>query len=78
MTNSLFFKICYMAVHISNALNSIFFRSLFGFLDSIQSQKSSSTVTFYTITYTHGRRNLAGPWGHKESDTTEQLSYTHK
>ena len=27
----------------------------------------------------HGQKNLAGysPWGHKESDTTEQLS-THK
>ena len=56
MTNSLFFKICYMAVDISNALNSIFFHSLFRFLDSIQSQKSSSMLTFYTITYTQGRR----------------------
>ena len=27
----------------------------------------------------HGQRKLAGysPWGHKESDTTEQLSLTH-
>jgi len=24
----------------------------------------------------HGQRRLTGPWGHKESDTTEQL--THK
>ena len=56
MTKSLFFKICYMAVDISNALNSIFFHSLFRFLDSIQFQKSSSTLTFYTITYTQGRR----------------------
>ena len=57
---SIFFLICYMAVHISNALNSIFLHSLFRFLDSIQSQKSSSTLTFYTIAYTHGWRNLAG------------------
>ena len=28
----------------------------------------------------HGRRSLAGysPWGHKESDTTEQLTHTLK
>ena len=28
----------------------------------------------------HGQRNLAGysPWGHKESDTTEQLSTAQK
>ena len=27
----------------------------------------------------HGHRNLAGysPWGHKESDMTEQLTHTH-
>ena len=27
----------------------------------------------------HGQRSLAGysPWGHKESDTTEQLTHTH-
>ena len=27
----------------------------------------------------HGQRKLAGysPWGHKESDTTEQLTHTH-
>ena len=27
----------------------------------------------------HGLRSLAGysPWGHKESDTTEQLTHTH-
>ena len=27
----------------------------------------------------HGQRGLAGhsSWGHKESDTTEQLTYTH-
>ena len=28
----------------------------------------------------HGQRSLAGhgPWGHTESDTTEQLTHTHK
>ena len=28
----------------------------------------------------HGQRSLAGysPWGHKESDTTERLSTTHR
>ena len=28
----------------------------------------------------HGQRNLAGylPWGHKESDTTEQLTHTQE
>ena len=25
----------------------------------------------------HGQRRLMGPWGHKESDTTEQLTYKH-
>ena len=27
----------------------------------------------------HGQRSLVGysPWGHKESDTTEQLNHTH-
>ena len=27
----------------------------------------------------HGQRSLVGysPWGHKESDTTEQLTHTH-
>ena len=27
----------------------------------------------------HGQRSLTGydPWGHKESDTTEQLTHTH-
>ena len=28
----------------------------------------------------HGQRKLAGysPWGHKESDTTDQLTHTHR
>ena len=27
----------------------------------------------------HGQRSLAGhPWGHKESDTTERITHTHK
>ena len=28
----------------------------------------------------HGQRSLAGysPWGHKESDTAERLTHTHK
>ena len=39
-------------------------------------------TTHYSILpgESHGQRTLVGysPWGHKELDTTEQLTYTHQ
>ena len=41
--------------------------------------RHSLAVSLKTAPSTHGQRSLVGcsPWGHKESDTTEQLSTQH-
>ena len=41
-------------------------------------EKGMATQSIYLPREFHGQRRLAGysPWGHKESDTTEQLTHT--
>ena len=40
---------------------------------------NGNTAPVFSPGESHGQRNLAGysPWGHEESDMTEQLSLTH-
>ena len=42
-------------------------------------EKGLATHSSILAWKTHGQRGLGGysPWGHKESDTTEQLTHTH-
>ena len=42
-------------------------------------QEEMATHSSILARESHGQRSLAGysPWGHKESDTTEQLALTH-
>ena len=39
----------------------------------------ASHSSIFVLKKSHGQRSLAGysPWGHKESDTTEQLTLSH-
>ena len=41
-------------------------------------EKGMATAPVFLLGKSHGQRSLAGyrPWGHKESDTTEQLTQT--
>ena len=43
-------------------------------------EKEMATHSSILAWKTHGQRSLAGcsPWGHKESDTTEQHTHTHR
>ena len=42
-------------------------------------EKEMATTPVFLPGEFHGQRSLVGysPWGHKESDTTEQLTHTH-
>ena len=42
-------------------------------------EKGMATTPVFFPGKSHRQRSLAGysPWGHKESDTTEQLTHTH-
>ena len=42
-------------------------------------EKEMTTHSIFMPRESHGQRSLVGysPWGHKESDTTEQLTHTH-
>ena len=42
-------------------------------------EKEMATHSSILVGESHGQRSLAGysPWGHKESDMTEQLTHTH-
>ena len=41
-------------------------------------EKGMATMPVFLPEESHGQRSLAGysPWGHKESDTTEQLTFS--
>ena len=49
-----------------------------GWEDPLEKERAThSSILAWKI---HGQRSLAGysPWGHKESDTTEQLTLSYK
>ena len=67
-----------MAQMVKNlpAMQETWVRSL-GLEDALE--KGMATTPVFLPGESHGQRSLVGysPWGHKESDTTEQLSLTH-